>query len=149
MFRKWILVMATALVVGMVGLGGAGVALAAPGAGPDSAAVLPGDWVKLDAGARVWYAFRYDGDGSQITVRVALDPAGAVAFGVWTPGNVATWAATGNETPIGRGSVNDALGGDLFWTGNFNQAGTYYVVVESTSNAPAYYLPQISGGAVY
>jgi hypothetical protein len=80
---------------------------------------------------------------------VASDTSGAVAFSVWTLADLALWAATGEERPVGRGSVNNTLGGDLFWTGHFNQAGTYYLVVESTSNVPAYYMPQISGAAVY
>ncbi|MCX6032640.1 MAG: hypothetical protein NT169_25555 [Chloroflexi bacterium] len=149
MFRRSLILMATALVVGMVGLAGAGAAFAAAGTGPDSAATLPGNWVKLDAGSRVWYAFQYGGDGSQISARVASEPAGAVAFSVWTPGGLALWSATGEEKPVGRGSANNTLGGDWFWTGHFNEAGTYYLVVESTGNIPAYYMPQISGDAVY
>jgi hypothetical protein len=147
MFRKFVVLMVVVLVAGIVGLGSASAALAA--SGPDNPAALPGDWVKLDAGARVWYAFQYGGDGSAINVRVSASPANAVSFSVWTPGDVAYWAATGKEQPVGRGSASNLFGGDLVWTGGFNQAGTYFVVVQNGSSNPAYYLPTVSGSAVY
>jgi hypothetical protein len=107
-----------------------------PGTGPDSAAPVPAVSQTLAVGQRLWYAFQYSGDGSQILVRMSVWPANSASFAVWTPGDVQRWAQGGKaESPVGRGSPNRLYGGDLTWSGNFNQPGTYYVVVDQTGPA--------------
>lgn len=120
------------------------------GTGPDDALLPSGDWQPLNPGDSSWYAFEYAGDGSQIRVRLEATPAESAAFAVWTPGEIERWRLGLEANPIGRGSVDPATGGVLVWSGNFNDAGTYYVVVERKGNQPgtSYYLLTISGDGV-
>lgn len=113
--------------------------VAAQGAGPESALTPSGDWTPLAVGGRVWYAFDYTGDGSPVLIRMGVEPSGSATFSVWTPEDLAAWASDGIEDPVGRGSANDAFGGDLIWAGSFNTAGTYYVLVEQTGLDASYY----------
>ena len=141
-------VLAGALLVGLLSIAG-GVALAAgpTGAGPADALTPSNGWGVLSAGQQVWYAFQYAGDSSPIMVRVSADPSNAVAVSVWTQTDVQDWTQGNAPDPVGSGSVNDLYAGDLTWTGNFNAAGVYYVVVESNGPVANYRL-QISGNGV-
>jgi len=141
-------VLAGALLVGLLSMAG-GVALAAGpiGAGPADALTPSNEWGALGAGQQIWYAFQYAGDSSPIMVRVSADPSNAVSFSVWTQADVQDWTQGNAPDPVGRGSVSDLYAGDLTWTGSFNEAGVYYVAVES--NGPmANYRLQISGNGV-
>jgi hypothetical protein len=101
-------------------------------------------------GQRVWYAFYYAGDASQVDVRLSASPdSSAAAFAVWTPTNLRSWQAGNAENPIGRGSVNSGRNNDLFWSGNFNEPGIYYVVVDHAGSiSPSYYGLTVTGSGV-
>ena len=117
--------------------------------GPADAIAPTNQWTALSPGQQTWYAFNYAGDGSQILVRMGVDPSNAGAFAVWTPDEIQQWARGDDVKPIGRGSKNDAaFGGDLVWSGNFNTPGAYYVVVNQSGSTPANYSLQISGNGV-
>jgi len=148
MFRKYRNVMGILLASGLLLLGVVQVfaAPAMPGSGPDSALAPAKDWTSIAVGQRVWYAFKYAGDNSQITVDVAVSPSNSVAFAIWTPQNLADWA--NGENPIGRGSVNPRFNNDLIWSGNFLTPGTYYVVVDQSGPAVGNYLLTIRGTGV-
>lgn len=148
MFKRlsvWL--MAAAIIAGSLALGmtGPGTALAA-GLGPEDALTPDNQWTALTAGQPTWYAFNYAGDSSQIVVRMGVDATNPAAFEVWTPGQLAQWARGDSVSPVGRGASNDLFGGDLIWTGNFDTAGTYYVLV--TAASPTTYALQISGDGV-
>jgi dipeptidyl aminopeptidase/acylaminoacyl peptidase len=131
-------------------------AFAADGTGPDDAQALPNDWQPLEKGDEVWYGFFYDGDGSEIRIRMEAvpleggDPPQGVNFQVWTPEEARRWRAGSEVEPIGRGSKDPAAPGALLWKGAFNDKGTYYVVVESTGSQPGttYYDLAVSGSGV-
>jgi hypothetical protein len=131
-------------------------ALAAGGTGPDDARPLPNDWQPLEKGDEVWYSFFYYGDGSEIQIRLEAvpleggDPPQGVNFQVWTPEEARRWRAGSEVEPIGRGSTDPSAPGALLWKGGFNDKGTYYVVVESTSSQPGatYYELTVSGDGV-
>jgi TolB protein len=124
---------------------------AAGGTGPDDARVPPGDWQSIEAGEEHWYAFQYVGDGSQIRVLLEAVPEGGASFSVWTPEEARRWRAGSEVDPIGRGAPDPSAPGKLAWTGGFNDKGTYYAVVESSSGQPAttYYQLTISGDGVW
>jgi hypothetical protein len=48
---------------------------------------------------------------------------------------------------VGQGTENAYNGADLSWSGNFGEAGTYYLIVETTGSAsgPMYYTLEIDG----
>jgi Tol biopolymer transport system component len=128
----------------------AAVAVAAQGTGPDNARVPSHQWQPLNAGDSYWYAFEYGGDGSQIEVRLEVEPAEGAAFQVWTPGEIERWRLGLEANPIGRGSVDPSTAKVFVWSGSFNDVGTYYVVVEHAGNQPgtSYYLLSIDGEGV-
>ena len=152
--KLYTILMAAAVFAGVLGftLGGAPMASAAmalaAGTGPQDAMAPTGQWTALGAGQQTWYAFRYEGDSSQIQVRMSVDPADSAAFEVWTPDQLQQWAQGDTVNPVGRGSADNALGGDLVWAGSFNTPGTYYVIVSQTGSTPANYALRISGSAV-
>lgn len=110
------------------------------GANPGEALTASGKWETVPAGKTVWYAIPYAGDGSQLTVRMAVDASNPASFAVWTPGQVASGGPNGDVDPVGRGSADTSLGGDLIWSGAFDTAGTYYVTVTGGATPAGYQL---------
>jgi hypothetical protein len=125
-------------------------AASAAGGGPATALSLAGGATngQLTAGQRLWYAFQYAGDGSQVQVDLFSNPSGAVTFSVWTKDNITDWAAGNPENPIGRGTPNDLVNGDPFWSGNFDTPGLYYIAVDNATSAPAAFTINASGSGM-
>jgi hypothetical protein len=131
---------------GLVALPAAG----ASGWGADAATAPVNTWLPLDAGESPWYAFEYAGDGSQIEVRLQVQPEDSAGFVIWTPELIARWKLGKQVEPVGRGSDDPFAEGTLTWSGSFATAGTYYVVVEQADGQPgtSYYLLQVEGDGV-
>ena len=123
---------------------------AAGGTGPDNALAPTGDWQPVQAGEEHWYEFYYAGDGSQIEIRMQVEPHESATFEVWTPEAIERWGLGLEADPIGRGSPDPFADGVLTWTGNFTTPGTYYAVVEREGSQPgtSYYLLEVSGDGV-
>ena len=121
------------------------------GTGVDDAMIINGEWKALPQGESHWYAFRYDGQEGQIKVSLDADSTKDIRFSLRTPADVDHWQKTGEQKACGCGSKNDVESGDLFWTGNFNSPGMYYVVVEETGtlDGATNYALEISGEGVY
>lgn len=119
------------------------------GDGPDSA-LAPGTWTEASFGTRTWYAFTYGGDKKAIEVNLFSDPKDGTEFCVITPGQAAEWRRTGKITYVGAGSENSAVKSDRFWTGEFDQSGTYYVMVEHSKvrAQPARYQLVVQGDGI-
>jgi hypothetical protein len=131
------------------------VGASAAGAGPDEALEPAGEWAQLGAGESTWYAFYYDGGGSQIQVQLQAEPEDSLGFTVWTPEEMERWRLGLEANPVGRGADDPYAEGALVWSGNFATAGTYYVVVEPADNlsgsgyaGTSYYLLDVSGAGV-
>ena len=76
-------------------------------------------------------------------------PGNGATFSVWTPADVANWAAGNKPDPVGHGSADTYVnGGDLVWSGHFNQPGTYYVVVDHAGSVASGILLQVTGSGV-
>jgi hypothetical protein len=153
MSRKLSALLVVALLFGAFGGFGASAALAAApaapgGAGPGNPLSVPSAAQTVAVGQRVWYAFQYVGDKSEIVVDMNATPGGSASFAVWTQGSVQSWQSTGTESPVGRGAANNNYGGDLVWAGNFNQSGTYYIVVDQTGGSPANITLKVTGSGV-
>ena len=118
---------------------------AASGVNPETALTVDGNAFTLQPGATVWYGFKYAGDASQIQVILNAQGQTGLAFGVWTPDLIKQYEAGQAVEPIGRGSANvDVPGADLFWTGNFDLAATYFVRVDNTSGPRRLVSPWLS-----
>jgi Tol biopolymer transport system component len=146
MLVRLLLVMAILVSIGLVALPAAG----ASGWGVDTATAPVNTWLPLDAGDSPWYAFHYAGDGSQIEVRLQVQPKNSTGFVLWTPELIEQWGKGQPVDPVGRGSDDPFVEGTLTWSGSFTTAGTYYVVVEQAEGQPgtSYYLLQIEGDGV-
>jgi hypothetical protein len=138
------------IVVLMAGSATAATTVTADGTGPDDALVLSGEWQVVTAGEQRWYGFYYAGDGSQIEIRMQVEPHESAVFEVWTPEGIQRWGQGLKADPIGRGSPDPFAEGVLVWSGGFTTTGTYYVVVERASSQPgkSYYLLEVSGDGV-
>jgi len=119
-------------------------------AGSDPAHPLfPNDsWAALKNGEQQWYAFRDEGDGTPIVVRMTVLPEQGATFRVITAEGVRTWERSGELQPIGAGSVLDLFPNDYYWTGSFVQSGTYYVLIESQGRRQSNYKLSIMGKGV-
>jgi len=134
LFRGSTILVVIALLASMM----TGMAIAAPvtvtatGMGPDEA-MSPGDWAPVSAGERHWFVFQYDGKKNPIRVEMFAKPTNGAQFKVLTEAQVDLWRRTGEIKWIGAGAKNNAEKSDMFWTGEFNKAGKYYVLVEHNS----------------
>ena len=127
---------------------GQGTAASMAGTGPDEALAPAGEWQEVEGGGSHWYAFRYAGDGSQIGIRLQVEPKGNVGFDVWTPEGVRRWGLGQESDPVGRGSADPHADGVISWSGSFQIAGTYHVVVTKLVEGKSYYLLEVQGDGV-
>jgi len=91
-------------------------------------------WTVLQPKAEDVVSFTYDGKGGQILASLDSDPDSAVTFSMWTPAQWQLRSQGRDIQPIGRGTANDLVAGDLSWSGNFTFDGTYYLIVKNTSS---------------
>ena len=113
------------------------------GTDPDSAIAPTSGWIAIEPGVSHWYTFRDEGDNGQIVVE--MDVAGDATFAVWTPGNVDEWRRGEKVTPVGIGTANANVSENLFWMGNFNESGNYYIVVSQGKQGNSNYQLRIRG----
>lgn len=99
-------------------------------------------------GAEAVVSFDYDGKADQILVSLDSDPDSAISFSVWTPNEWQRRSKGQDVSPIGRGTANDLVVGDLSWSGNFVESGTYYLILTNGSSQNANYTLTISGDGV-
>jgi len=127
---------------------GQGAAASMAGTGPGEARAPTGEWQQLQVGGDHWYAFQYAGDGSQIKIRLQVEPQGSLAFEVWTPEAVRRWGLGLESDPVGRGSTDPYADGVIAWSGSFQIAGTYYVLVRHVGEGVGYYALEVRGDGV-
>jgi len=118
------------------------------GTSPGNAGPVPSGGQTLAVGQQVWYRFNYAGDNTEIQVRMNTFPGGSANFSVWTEENVRNWQQGGPEEPIARGTPNEDLGGDLFWSGSFNFGGPFYIRVDQIGSVPANFNLSVTGTGV-
>ena len=131
------------------------------GTSPNDALMVPTDWQTSAPNTALWFYFDYAVDtsgpgfrarpgfgfarkpGSPVrsTVNVTVDANGFsdIQFAIYTPALAQDWLRDPTTAPIGRGTpYRDTSSGeitrDLYWSGAFNTAGRYFVVVKN--NAP-------------
>ena len=105
-------------------------------------------WITLPAGLHHWYAFRDEGDGTDIMVRMTVVPATGAGFRVYTTAQVIEWLRGDPTQPVGAGAPLPALNDDLYWTGNFVQSGIYYVLVQGNQQRDVNYMLSIRGSRI-
>lgn len=116
-----------------------------PGADPTRPLFPTGDWQSLVEGGTHWYAFRDEGDGAPIVVRMTIAPAGEATFAVVTPSAMQQWQRGESLVAVGEGSPLPFMPNDHYWTGSFVQSGTYYVQVQGRGAGRSSYRLTIDG----
>lgn len=116
-----------------------------PGADPTRPLFPTGEWQTLAEGASHWYAFRDEGDGAPIVVRLTVIPEEGATFAVITPSALQQWRLGEPLVPVGEGTPLVISPGDRYWTGSFVQSGTYYVLVQSRGTGNSSYRLTIDG----
>jgi hypothetical protein len=142
-FNKLCKIMLAVLVVGV--LAGPAIALA-----DDSGET----WIQLDPGEQHWYTLVYQGHhefeeadededeetksifvASQVEIRLDAEPDGGAVFRVVTPEQIRQWVAGEDLESCGCGTENEYdEAADLTWSGNFPEAGEYYLIVQYTGD---------------
>lgn len=84
----------------------------------------------IESGGSAWVAFDYSGGNEPIEIWIDSANDG-VTFAVWTTAQL----AADDSDPIGRGSDSDYTAGDAYWTGEFTDAGSYYIEVQNPGGA--------------
>lgn len=116
-----------------------------PGADPIHPLFPTGAWQTLAENASHWYAFRDEGDGASIIVRMTVIPEGHASFAVITPAAMQQWRHGEPLVAVGNGSPLPPFPNDRYWVGSFVQSGTYYILVQSHGPGTSNYRLTIDG----
>ena len=95
---------------------------------PDTALPISDKQFVIPGNTTLWYNFFYQGDHSQVVVRLDQGAKEKLAFMIHAPNQLSKWW---DVKPIGRGSPE---GDDLVWSSNSHEGGNY--IVEVTNNNP-------------
>ena len=109
---------------------------------------LDDDWQLLSGGETHWYTFQHQGGSLPVHVWMDVEPADGAGFRILDEENaqaVMAGSAPDDVENIGRGTVNPAEGGYLFWRGVFEEAGTFYVMVEQNVEGDVFYSIHAAG----
>lgn len=137
------IVLSVLLVTGLVL---AGNLAAAGGTGVGDALIPTGASMTAMPESKTWYKF--DESGSNKTVTIALDANGqsGIQFFVYTPDAITKWFNGEKLQALGVSSSTPVH--DQVWEGRFRAAGTYYIVVENTSQNSIEYRLNVTGEGV-
>jgi uncharacterized protein YgiM (DUF1202 family) len=112
---------------------------------------LEEEWQVLPAGEIDWYTVQYRGGELPFTLWMDMEPFGDAAFTVVneeTAGAIMADTAPADFDVIGRGISNPVEPGYLFWRAAFDEADTYYVMVENTGADDVLYSLHALGAGV-
>lgn len=110
-------------------------------------------WVEIQPGEVQWYMLDYDPEVDDDESDPSLQPVSIwmdivpneqdINFSVWSPDRLERLfdeSGDVNKAPaLGAGSMSDNTPGDYYWTGEYIEGTTFYVVVENKSNQTRYY----------
>lgn len=119
---------------------------AAGGSGPADALWPSGTAAAVGPHSALWYRFDVGGKKAAVTATVDAQGAAGLRLAVYTPDQIQAWQNGDALKAIGAGSANETH--DLFWTGVFNTAGTYYAVIYNDSGATVMATVQVTGDSV-
>jgi len=114
----------------------------------DSQAGLDANWQPLRVGESRWYTFQHLGDNEPVQIWLDAEPNEGAHFRVFNEENALSIMAGSDPNDvedIGRGTSNPDEPGDLFWRGDFEEAGTFYVLVDQTWQEDINYSIYVAG----
>lgn len=140
-----ILVVTLALSMSIFAFGSTTYAQSAIGVNQDVVRVLEGNWQTLSPGTQHWYRFDYSGEGLPIYISMDVNAANGAGFQLWTADQFAQLAVNSEMAPLASSTVdaNDAT--HLVWQGTLGEPGTYYIVVQPSTQSDTQYLLNIGG----
>ena len=114
------------LAIALMSLGAMTVSAAGPinTGNPMEAQYIPSQTQTIQGNSELWYRYEYDGNRSQVTLRIPSAPDG-LTVQVHNPASMESWWSS---DPIG---VLSWEGNDMVWSGNSNESGTYYVQIDN------------------
>jgi uncharacterized protein YraI len=95
---------------------------------------LAAGWRVLAPGERAWYTFQYRGGELPLTIWMDMEPFESAEFTVMDAESAQAMmadASVAGGTVIGNGRANPLEAGYLFWQAEFDEADTFYVMVEA------------------
>jgi uncharacterized protein YgiM (DUF1202 family) len=90
----------------------------------------------LSAGQTQWLTFDQPGNGEPIQIWMSVEPNDAAGFRIYRAGDaeaIIAGASPDDFTDIGRGTSNPNEPADLFWRGDFDESGRFYVMIDNTA----------------
>jgi hypothetical protein len=135
-----------------------------PGSSPLDAMRIDGQPRYIQSQTWVWYYFDYNTDSDKVKSRIEawvdnnlnasdnLEAAKNIELAIYTPEQIRDFFRDSSISPVGRGSKPpDGLeisGHDLYWSGNFNFNGRFFVAVKNSNNFAVQYKVWVKGGTV-
>jgi uncharacterized protein YraI len=113
--------------------------------GQDSVRIITANWQALPAGAQHWYRFEYTGGDLPVRISIDTNAAASVGFQVWTDTQFSQLAANPTATPVALGAPAPDSPTHIVWEGALADPGTYYIVVQPTTQTDTSYLLTIGG----
>jgi hypothetical protein len=103
---------------------------------------LSRNWHVLPSGQTQWYTFGHPGGNEPVQIWMDVEPNGASEFRIYREEDAKSIMAGANPediVDIGRGTANPNEPADLFWRGDFDDPGRFYVMVDNpTANELSY-----------
>lgn len=115
-------------------------AQAPTGSDPLDAMTFTSEPRMIGGSSMLWFYFDYPGDRSKVEVGLNSNLAQYLRLAIYTPEQAQTWMRDPGVTPIGtatkpsEGSATAQY--DLYWSGSFNLAGRYFIVVTNQDATP-------------
>jgi uncharacterized protein YraI len=113
--------------------------------GQDSVRIITANWQPLPAGAQHWYRFEYSGEGLPVRISIDTNTAASVGFQVWTDTQFSQLATNPAATPVAAGAPDTANPTHIVWEAPLEAPGTYYIVVQPTTQTETSYLLTMGG----
>jgi SH3-like domain-containing protein len=112
---------------------------------------LNDEWQVLNPGATQWYSVQYRGGGLPVTIWMDAEPIEGALFNVVSADTalaIMNGTAPTLFNTLGRGRPNPVEPGYLFWSGDFPEADTLYVMVQNTGTEDIRYSVNALGSGV-
>jgi uncharacterized protein YraI len=125
--------------------------------GQDSVRIITANWQTLPAGAQHWYRFEYTGEALPVRISIDTNAGASAGFQVWTSTQFSQLTANATVTPVATGAPDPNNATHIVWEAPLGDPGTYYIVVQSTTQTDSSYLltlggrglaPAMDGGAI-
>jgi uncharacterized protein YraI len=107
-----------------------------------TAQTLANNWRALGGGQIQWFTFSHPGDGEPVQIWMDVEPNNAAEFRIFSEEDAQSIMAGADLeefADIGRGTPNPNEPAELFWLGEFEEHGRYFVMVRNSSTSDVNY----------